>query len=238
MGEWCKIRHSLGGLVTPYAKLSAADLVRVCAGSDDPEAWAEFVRRFQPVIASAVLRTARHYGEPPRSLLDDLVQDTFLKLCENASRLLRSFQPRHQDSIFGFLKVVASNVVHDHFKSALAEKRGSGQVETIGEPLRFEARTQGIDGVATAHKLLQLEEIHRILVQVTVGRDQQRNCTIFWLRHRQGLTASEIAAMPDVELTTEGVESVLLRLTNMIGSHINKTELRELKTLGNQNRSS
>jgi len=33
-------------------------------------------------------------GEPPRPQLDDLIQDTYLKLCENDSRLLRQFQPR------------------------------------------------------------------------------------------------------------------------------------------------
>jgi DNA-directed RNA polymerase specialized sigma24 family protein len=116
-----------------YSKSSSTELVRACLGSKDEEAWAEFIRRFQVVIAAAVLRTARHWGEPLRPQLDDLIQDTYLKLFENNSRLLRSFKPRHEDSIYGFLKVVAANVVHDHFKSALAAKRGvPGDVATCG----------------------------------------------------------------------------------------------------------
>ncbi len=87
-----------------YSDLSSVQLVRKCAGSNNADAWAEFIRRFQPVIAAAVLRTARLFGEPPRHLLDDLVQDTYLKLCEDNSRLLRSFEPRGDESIFGYLR--------------------------------------------------------------------------------------------------------------------------------------
>ncbi len=120
----------------------------------------------------------------------------------------------------GSLKVVAANVAHDHFKSALAGKRGASQTESIGEPVQIDPRTQGTDTVDCVHRKLQLEQIDKILRQVTDGKDQERKCMIFWLRHRQGLTASEIAALPSVGLTTEGVESVLLRLSVMIRGRV------------------
>jgi RNA polymerase sigma-70 factor, ECF subfamily len=202
------------------SELSSIQLVRECAGSKNADAWEEFIRRFQPVIAAAASRTARLFGEPPRQLLDDLVQDTYLKLCENDSRLLRSFQPRGEDSIFGYLKVVAANVARDHFKSALAGKRGASQTESMGEPVQTDPRTKGTDTVDVIHRNLQIEQIDKILRQVTEGKDQERKCMIFWLRHRQGLTASEIAALPTIGLSTEGVESVLLRLSVMIRGHI------------------
>jgi len=205
-----------------YADLSPVQLVRRCAGSKDNDAWAEFIRRFQPVIASAVLRTARLFGDPPRQLLDDLIQNTYLKLCENDSRLLRAFQPRGEDSIFGYLKVVSANIVHDHFKSALAEKRGALQTEAISDPVQIDPKTTGTDGIELMHRKLQLEQIDKILRELTAGKDQERKCMIFWLRHRQGLTASEIAAVPGIGLSTEGVESVLLRLTIVIRGHIRK----------------
>lgn len=205
-----------------YAELSPVQLVRECAGSKKTEAWAEFIRRFQPVIAAAVLRTARHFGDPPRQLLDDLIQETYLKLCENDSRLLRAFQPRGEDSIYGYLKVVAANIVHDHFKSALAEKRGAGQTETMGDAIQIDLKATSVDGVDWLHRKLQLEQIDTILRELTSGKDQERKRTIFWLRHRQGLTASEIASLPSIGLSTEGVESVLLRLSLMIRGHIQK----------------
>jgi RNA polymerase sigma-70 factor (ECF subfamily) len=221
-----------------YAKFSSTELVRTCAGSKDERAWVEFIRRFQVVIAAAVLRTARLWGEPSCSQLDDLIQDTYLKLCENDSRLLRLFQPRQEDSIYGFLKVVAANVVHDHFKSALAAKRGAGQTDAITEPVQMEPRIVGGDSFDAVSHRLQLEQIDKVLRQVTAGRDQERKCMIFWLRHRQGLTASEIAAMPSIGLTTEGVESVLMRLAVTIRRHLmSSSPHREVKVLNRQNRS-
>jgi RNA polymerase sigma-70 factor (ECF subfamily) len=223
-----------------YAQLSSAELVKACAGSNDERAWGEFIRRFQQVIAAAVLRTARHWGESSHAQLDDLIQDTYLKLCENDSHLLRSFQPRQEDSIYGFLKVVASNVVRDHFKAALAAKRGASQTEAIAgiEPVQ-KGQNAATDSFDLVSQRLQLKQIDKILRQVTAGKDQERNCTIFWLRHRQGLTASEIASIPSIRLTTEGVESVLLRLSVMIRGHLlSSSPHREVKVLNRQNRSS
>jgi RNA polymerase sigma-70 factor (ECF subfamily) len=220
-----------------YSKSSSTELLRACAGSKNEEAWAEFIQRFQVVIAAAVLRTARHWGEPSRPLLDDLIQDTYLKLCDGDSRLLRSFQPRHEDSIYGFLRVLAANVVHDHFKSALAAKRGAGQTEAIVETVQ-RTKTTGTDSFDAVSQRLQLEQLDKILTQLTAGKDQARKRTIFWLRHRQGLTASEIASIPSIGLTTEGVESVLMRLAAMIRSHlISSTPHREVKVLPRQSRS-
>jgi len=222
-----------------YPKFSSSELVRACAVSTDERAWAEFIRRFQAVIAAAVLRTARRWGEPSRSQLDDLVQDTYLKLCEDGSRLLRSFQPRREDSIYGFLKVVSVNVVHDHFKSVLAAKRGAGHTQAISETetLQNDLRTS-VGGFDAVSQRLQLEQIDKVLRLVTTGKDQERKCAIFWLRHRQGFTASEIAAIPEIGLTTEGVESMLLRLAGMIRNHfISSSPHRQVKVLNRQSRS-
>lgn len=212
--------------------------MRECAGSNDPGAWTEFIRRFHGVLAAAVLRTANHWGEPSRSQLDDLIQDTYLKLCEDDSRVLRSFQPRHEDAIYGFLKVIAANVVHDHFKSVLAAKRGATQTEALTEPVEMHSKMPGADSFESVSRRIQLEQIDKVLGQVTAGKDQQRKRTIFWLRHQQGLTASEIAAIPSIGLTTEGVESVLMRLAIMIRGHIiSSTPHRDVKVLNRQNRS-
>ena len=221
-----------------YAKFSSTELVRACAGSKDERAWAEFIQRFQLVIAAAVLRTARRWGDLSRPQLEDLIQDTYLKLCENDRRLLRSFQPRQEDSIYGFLKVVAANVVHDHFKSARAAKRGAGETEAIMEPVQMDPKTSGADSFDAVSQRLQLEQIDKVLRQVTAGKDQDRKRAIFWLCHRQGLTASEIAAIPSIGLTTEGVESVLMRLAAMIRGHVmSSSPHREVKVLNRQNRS-
>jgi hypothetical protein len=85
---------------------------------------------------------------------------------------------------------------------------------------------------------IQLEQVDKVLRQVTAGKDQDRKRIIFWLRHQQGLTASEIASIPSLGLTTEGVESMLLRLAVMIRGHlISSSPHREVKVLNRKNRS-
>jgi RNA polymerase sigma-70 factor, ECF subfamily len=220
-----------------YQHLSATELAKACAGSKDERTWTEFIRRFQVVIAAAVMRTALQHCDPPRALVDDLIQDTYLKLCENDYRLLRTFRALREDSIYGFLKVVAANVVHDHFKSANAAKRGAGLTEAFS-PAHPEPSTSGPDGFELLHHRLRLKQVDKVLAQFIPGKDQARNRTVFWLRHQQGLTASEIAAIPSIGLTTEGVESLLMRQSIAIRGHLlGQTLLREVKVLRRKNRS-
>jgi RNA polymerase sigma factor (sigma-70 family) len=220
--------------LAPYSSLSAVDLVRKCAHSKDADAWRELVRRFHPVIAAAVLRTARRWCEPPRQLLDDLIQDTYLKLCNDHCRLLRSFQPEHSNSIYGFVQVMAANVVHDHFKAERAGKRGAGRpTESISERVQSDpgARATAAGSSAAMERQIRLRQIDETLVRVAAGRDEKRNRMIFFLYYRQGLTASEIAALPSLGLTTKGVESIIARLTHMIRSHITHEGFGRVKSL-------
>src|SRR5262249_11262501 len=91
--------------------------------------WNEFVRAFQPMIAGVIIKTLRRWGQPDAALVDDLVQETFLKLCSHDFRALREIQSDHENAVFGFIKVVASNVVQDHYRKYLSQKRGSGKGE-------------------------------------------------------------------------------------------------------------
>jgi RNA polymerase sigma factor (sigma-70 family) len=203
-----------------YSSVSSEDLVRACAGSKNQAAWEEFIRRFHRLIAAVVLRTARRWGEPPPQQLDDLVQDTYLKLCEDDGRLLRSFHPHHQDAIYGFLKVVATNVVHDHYKAASAEKRGKGQSDKPLEQAQATVHARGANSFEYMEQRILLLQIEEVLTEIAAGPEQQRNRLIFWLRYRHGMSASAIASMPSIGLTTKGVESTIKRMTDTIRSHM------------------
>ena len=223
--------------MTRFTELSSLELIKICADSNDERAWTEFIRRFHSVIAAAVLKTSRQWVDPTQSQLDDLIQDTYLKLCESDNRLLRTFESRHENSFYGFLKVVTANVVHDHFKSLTAMKRGVANTEPLTEPSLLDEKTLSSQGLDIMQRL-QVEQIDRILRQVTSGKDQDRNRIIFWLRHRNGMTASEIASIPTFELTTEGVESVLLRLTAAICKYLESSSPhRKVKVFPRKNRS-
>ena len=186
------------------------ELVRACLSSRDATIWQEFIDRFHRLITTTVLRTARQWGETCPDVLDELVQETYLKLCADQCRLLRGFQSRHPGSIFGYLKVVTANVVHDYFKSAHSSKRGAGRP---GEALNPDcaANPRQLGNAGDIERTILLQQIDRLLARS--GPSQERDRAIFWLYYGQGLSARAIASLPSVGLTTKGVESALLRLT-------------------------
>src|ERR1700730_2239473 len=108
-----------------YSAISPEDLVLVCFQTGDELAWAEFVRRFHPLIARVVIRVAYHWGDASPQTIDDLIQDTYLKLCADRSNFSEKFKPTHPDAVFGYIKVFTANLVHDHFKASRSQKRDS-----------------------------------------------------------------------------------------------------------------
>ncbi len=83
-----------------YASLSPEELVLACRQTDDAAAWREFVGRFHRLIATVALRVARRWGESSPQLIDDLVQETYLKLCDDNFRMLRKFKSHHPDAFY------------------------------------------------------------------------------------------------------------------------------------------
>ena len=198
-----------------YTDLAATELVRACVDSADPGPWEEFVRRFQPTIAGVALRTARRWGETSPLVLEDLVQETFVKICADRRRLLREFEPRHPEAFFGYLKVVTTRVVHDYFKRAHAAKRGSDEgTQSLSSP--FQSDPADPAAGRRIERATLLGEIERRLEQLSLGPTGERDRRIFRLYYRAGMSASTIAELPGMDLTVKGVESTIFRLTRML----------------------
>jgi RNA polymerase sigma-70 factor (ECF subfamily) len=204
-----------------YTALSPVDLALTCLRTGDESAWVEFIRRFQPLIAGVVIRIARGWGETSPEVFDDLIQDTYLKLCTDRGTLLERFHPNHPNSIFGYIKVFTANVVHDHFKALHSQKRGSGiKAEPSGNPDQNTDLISSISDTKSDAKSIErtvlIGEIDAYLRRIGSGRDGERDRRVFWLYYRVGLTATAIAGIPSTGLTTKGVESALLRLTKRV----------------------
>jgi RNA polymerase sigma-70 factor (ECF subfamily) len=177
------------------------------------------------------MRTARRFGETAPELIDDLVQDTYLKICANRSRILREFQPGAADTIFGFLKTVAFSVTQDYFRGGLAAKRGAGRRETALDSY-VESATAGREGLPQVEREILIRQIDARLLaagEPATQRDRQ----IFWLYYRHGMTTRAIAAIPGIGLTQKGVESAIQRLTNHL-----RARLADWKPGGSEGKSS
>jgi len=215
------------GFPVDYSGLSSPALFTVCARGSNPASWEEFLRRFNPVIARSVLRVAIGYGTPDSSLIDDLIQETYVRICADECKLLRSFVPQQPESAFGFLKVVAMSVANDFFKSRLAEKRAPEATAKPFEELSASAAESSRQALNPAERAVLIGQIDRKLGSVLPAAEVQRARMVFWLYYRSGFTASAIASFPTVGLTTKGVESLLFRLTRLVREHLSEINTSE-----------
>ena len=198
---------------------SIRDLLQLCLSSDEQEQWGEFVRRTQPLIASVIINTVRRWKTPAPSLVDDLIQDTYLKLFANDKKALRAIKNEYENTIFGYLKVVASNVVRDHFRQPVNK---ADEVE-----LSDAALPPGPQDRERLEFLHKKEEIKGILETLSASETYDRDIAIFWLFYEQGYTAKEISLLPSFGLTVKGVEAVLFRVARYARE---KLGLKEPKT--------
>lgn len=198
-----------------YSALQPEDLIEVCANSADQYAWREFIQRFNPLIRGVIHKTAVRCGGAPTSTIEDLVQETYLKLCANDRQVLRSFEPRHQNAAYGFLKVIAVNVALDHFKESRAIKR-SADSDSSSPIIEVIERSSASSSQQSIEREILLGQIDQLLAEAVPGDDFERNRIVFWLYFRSGMTASAIASIPTVGLTTKGVESLVFRLTSKV----------------------
>lgn len=191
-----------------------SDLLNACLAGGDEYAWGEFIRRFHPVIAGTVTKTARNWVNPSTPLVEELTQDTYLRLCAQNYRILREFEPEHDDAIFGFLKAVAFSVTHDHFRGVYAEKRGAGRQNAA-----LNERLVGSRGLGDVERKVLMDEIEAALNALASPETRERDQQIFLLHYRDGLTARDIAALPSLGLAQKGVEAILQRLIGRIRKH-------------------
>ncbi|WP_164981625.1 RNA polymerase sigma factor [Silvibacterium dinghuense] len=200
--------------------MTANDLALRCAAGAKAEEWEEFVRRFTRPIARSVLRVARQWGENSSAVVDDIVQDVFLKFCEDDRRLLREFEPRFADSFLAYARVISAQVANDHFRRKNTQKRGDGRPEE--ELTEFHApvfHAPVFSDVEWLDRSILLSEIDRALTANSRGTGNMHR-TIFWLHYQQGMTANAIAALPGVSLSVKGVESALHRMLSYLRANM------------------
>lgn len=208
---------------THYSSLSLKEVVCLCAGARDDEAWNEFVSRVRTPIRLMVMRTAAPWGRPSRSVVEDLVQVTYLKLWEGGRSLLRDFAIQCPEGILGYLKRIAANATHDYFKHGHSQSSGGDEPHVSTSDVDPEA---GIEVHGSEEKIafqLFLNEIDEHLTRCLSGPDRERDRTIFWLYFRQGMSTREIASLPSIGLGAKGVGSVIERMKHSIRDQVLST---------------
>jgi RNA polymerase sigma-70 factor (ECF subfamily) len=203
-------------------RTSVNDLAKACAHSAEAGEWEEFLRRCTPLASLVALRVSRMWvSAASPATVEDIVQEVFLKLCEQERRILRDFEPRGEDSFLGLLRMVSASVANDYFRRQYSEKRG-GKVVTM--PLVEEAASLP---AASDHQPAQMQRsvLHAQLDQKLRSAPEvigERDRALFWLYYLQGLTAEEIARLSGAGLTAKGVESALRRVAKWLRGEVER----------------
>src|SRR5690606_17050573 len=150
---------------------------RLTAG--DAQAWSRVVERYGPVIYGAVHKTYRRYGRDS-AYASDVVQDVFLRLCNDDYRLLRQYDSTRA-ALSTWLTIVATSGAVD----SLRRKRPStSPLDAIPEHLAsVEPKTP--DGVKIPNGLLS-----------------PRQALIMQLLYERDMEVAEVAAMLAIDAQT------------------------------------
>jgi RNA polymerase sigma-70 factor (ECF subfamily) len=180
------------------ADLPSDELLRICLSEPRSPAWEVFVRRFHPVIVNSVTRISRNYGLISTAVIEDLVQEVYVRICDNRCRVLREFRGFTAEALFPFLKVVSTNVARDRCKALLSVKSGGGKVVPMMDEV---SSPESEAGDEAAHLEVLVSEIDRILSRAMEDTHARRDKDIFWLYYRQGWSSRDISMIPAVGLT-------------------------------------
>jgi RNA polymerase sigma-70 factor, ECF subfamily len=172
----------------------------------------EFFCRLHPVFERIASRVAHQFGAAPD--VDDVVQEINLKFVSSGPVIL-PLVPAEPAAALAYFSVVAANAARDFFRARNATKRGAQQTVSLTDSIMCVMPAAGLHSAVERNLLMtQIEECLR-----GTRRDQ----IVFRLYYRQGFTAKEIAAIPALDLTVKGVESLIHRIALQIRDRIQVT---------------
>jgi RNA polymerase sigma-70 factor (ECF subfamily) len=141
-------------------------------------AWDRFVARHAAVIFAAVRRRLVPAGRT--SDAEDVVQDVFVKLCQNDFRLLRSYDASRA-KITTWLTVIANSAAIDHLR-------------------RLRRRTEDIE--AQPEAVLAVDPVIPEKVKIPDGLLSPRQALVLELLYRRDMTPGEAAEVIGIDPQT------------------------------------
>lgn len=197
-----------------------SDLLRRCAETGSQTAWLELWEALKLPLGVAVHRAASTWADATREDCEELVQEVFFRIYRKSAQILEAVGSQGDEELIPYLRRLAQRVVIDQLKARVAAKRDRRHEVRLNDLLDLASRA--VEKQMEQELLFKsLDEIlRRELDPSTSNRDRH----IYWIHHRSGLSASEISKIPGIGLTTKGLESLFLRLTNTLKKSVLSTE--------------
>jgi RNA polymerase sigma factor (sigma-70 family) len=199
---------------------SASDLVSACCRMDDG-AWDEFITRYNRRVSLYITRACRFPGwsrDDRGDLARDLTQEVYVRLLADECRALKAWRGESEEAFLGYLAKVVHAVACDALRRERSLKRSAnvvsydGMASEEGPPL---AEVIPAGDASSPDRMLAErtapKRLRSALRSLHAGPNDDRNAMIFQLHVLDGLTASEIAGLPEIRMQIPSVESVLRR---------------------------
>jgi len=159
-------------------------------------------------------------------LVQDLIQDVYLKLVEKDFKALKQFNGTSENAIYLYLGTICRHVVINHILRATAQKRP--QIQTsIDTPLPGTHQ----DSAFTLKDVLELPEydadqedqiehlkrkIDTILESKVKGRNSERDKIIFKLYIYEEMTPEEISGYLNFRISSKSVSNIISMLKSVV----------------------
>lgn len=210
-------------MIRPEPAPRTADLPKLIHGCVHAEAgaWDEFIVRYHRrivIYATRATRSASGVAFASREGQCELVQEVYVRLLANGCRALQAWRGESEQSLLSYLATIVHAVACDGVKRSRSRKRAASLVSLDARGLDDEAALSASlpapaassPDYALAERLAP-ERLRQLLAVVERGPQARRNCLIFMLHVIDGLTASEIAHLPGLDMSLANVESTLRR---------------------------
>jgi RNA polymerase sigma-70 factor (ECF subfamily) len=195
-----------------YGQISTTDLARACCDTSNDAAWLEFYRRFNREMTAVVAAIAAAYHERSMQLYVEIVQEIYVRICRDDCRYLRLFKARSEREASTLIRDFAAKSARNYFRDTRRKKRSGGTQMSTEELESFEpVLLQKIEAKDVEQRILVQDLLKHLTWTLRLSRFASRDELIFRLRFKEGLTAKEIAAIPEVGLNAKAVEGSIRR---------------------------
>lgn len=216
-----------------YTSLSNAELIKLCSQSAQHRAWEEFHQRFEKYIRMYIKKAWKGRlalndtdSACAREVMRDLTQEVYIKLLEDDQQALKSFKGEGDISFLAYLSRIAVNIVAEHFRKQLAEKR-KGHMLSMDMVLDDHCVEPGGSRVLAFNYLssnpeldiinkIAQRELADLLGELLTGPNARRDQLIFKLHTVDGYSTQQIAEIEQFGLKMSSVESIIRRTRNRL----------------------
>ena len=213
--------------VLNFSQLSNEQLISICREQHSNSnlfdlAWVEFKIRFDQYIRLYIKKTIRMVNpgaENYQELLEDLIQEVYLKLLSEDCQALKEFRGGKENSFLAYLARISANIVMERGRRGQANKRRAITISiekmlSSSESCSYAGRSVIKDHLSHSNdpiSTIYAQEIRDLLEQVLTGPNRERDKQIFELWAVDGFTYQEIAHMGFFSLQETSIDSIIRR---------------------------